>query len=95
MVRKAATLTSPFSSIIEGDVLTYPLSSLGTFQGILVDPPLRSNNAPLVTGTITPAEFGKLHITPKVIPNGLIFVWVEKEMIVEVHRHSTDSTHLQ
>src|SRR5262249_32665784 len=70
--------------VFEGDVLKYPLSSLGQFQGILIDPPLRSPKEPYRVGTITPAEFGKLHITTKIIPNGLIFVWVEKEFIVDV-----------
>lgn len=74
----------PHSRVIEADVLGYDLPSLGSFLAVLMDPPLQSRNDPPRPGWITPAQLAKLRFTKQLVPNGLVFVWVEKELIMDV-----------
>ena len=70
------------SKLIEAPVLDFDLTSLGhDFTGIYMNPPWKKFNQPLQPGQITAEDFAKLQLPREVLDVGLIFIWVEKEVI--------------
>ncbi|ELR15231.1 MT-A70 protein [Acanthamoeba castellanii str. Neff] len=75
------------STYLEGDILKMELKNYGEFEAILMDPPWHTgakDDPARLPGTVTPEELGKLKITDALLPKGLAFVWVEKELIPKV-----------
>jgi len=71
-----------FTSLPE--LVATDLAKFGCFQGILMDPPWQLPNEPRQVDRLTPEQFAKVKVTDKVIPKGLIFIWVPKELIPQV-----------
>lgn len=92
MNRRMARIISPFtghneypfipdSLHIETDIISFDLTTLGQkFVGVLMDVPWLLPHHSITTHRVTTEDLYKLRID-KIVNNGLIFVWVEKEVI--------------
>jgi len=77
------------NTYIEGNILKMDLRKYGEFEAILMNPPWYTGDQKdpsRLPGTIVPEELVKLKITDELMPKGLIFIWVEKELIPKVFK---------